>query len=1120
MSLPAPSPRESLTSADLHRLDQAAWLLAQKEPTPDPDALLSVAAGHALAHGRTGRSDLVIALVATMIDRPPQSSARNQAREDCAARRLADLLRELAGAAEVGLVQRAIRRGGLDFTLALPAARRIRRALKRSLREQKASEAEVETLRGLAAAGWESLLDALARSLALDGDEEVLTDVALDAPSEGSGARLARVRALLNPSEPMPDIEMLARAGEPSTLSRRIGRFVLLQRIGTGAMGVVYAAYDDRLDRKVAIKVLRPQDPKHSARAQLRLLREAQAMARLSHPNVVVVHEVGTDGADVYVAMEFIRGMTVQTWLSSKSRTWQEVVDVFVQAGRGLAAAHAVGLVHRDFKPSNVMIGEDGRARVLDFGLCQTGEDASGEHTRVTGSLSRDRNAVSAKVTQGGEVVGTPAYMPPEQFSGRIVGPASDQFAFCVSLYEALYNQLPFPGDTVHELAHAVARGEVRDPPRLTRVPAWVHNVVLRGLRPDSKDRFSGLEALLRALDRNRALGRRTYVGALAFACVAAVGGFYAAKTQEPRVDPCSHGSAEIHGVWDGDKRRAAEQAFVAAGPAFINEVWPQVNERLDLYMNEWSRVHADACEARRRGEQSDELVDRRMACLGQRKAALAEAGALLAERDPSVAVHAMELTYKLPAIGRCSDLVALQAEVPPPDDPDVKRRVDDVEEGLTRVVSLEHIGRTSQATELADQLLAEAETIDYKPLLARALLYRGRLSLNRTAMVEPQFEMLQAALHTALAARVDEVAAEAMAHMLFVRGRLPGGAARALEDLGHYSAFIARLSNPGHLQGLLLNNAAVVTFASGDVEGARKLYAEALAVKRASNAAQLEIAYHLTNLAILEEDVDTRAHDMSEAVRIFERELGPAHPQTIEARITASLYSRNPETARRILRPGCDALVRFSPDDPVPRARCLAVLGYHASEAGDSDESRQVLRQAASLLASERFDGDLIRGVDVALIRGFAALEGGDHELAVEELRHTLADSQGDSWWRQREAAELQLVLGLHLRALGDRAGAAEALRAAVDGLVAAKATARDVLVDQRLARARVVLAEVLLADPRPAEEELDRAGSLLTDAMRWYLEGGDEYAWRLAEIRALDGVLAQRRSDRRAEP
>src|SRR5690606_15962660 len=135
-------------------------------------------------------------------------------------------------------------------------------------------------------------------------------------------------------------------------------------------------------------------------------------------------------------------------------------------------------------------------------------------------------------------------------------------------------------------------------------------------------------------------------------------------------------------------------------------------------------------------------------------------------------------------------------------------------------------------------------------------------------------------------------------------------------------------------------------------------------------------------------------------------------------ARITASVYIRNPETARRTLRPGCDALVRFSPGDPVQRARCLAMLGYHSAEAGDSDESRLVLRQATALLANEHFDSDLIRGIDVTLIRGFAALDGGDHELAVEELRNTLADRQGDSWWRQREAAELELVLGLHLRA------------------------------------------------------------------------------------------------------
>jgi tRNA A-37 threonylcarbamoyl transferase component Bud32 len=563
MSSPAPSPRESLASTDLHRVDQAAWILACKDPAPDPDALLAVAAGVALAPERGGRSDVVITLISAMIDRPPVVSAtRGQAREDSAARRLAGVLHVLAGTPEAGLIQQAVRHGGLEGPIALPAARRIRRAVKRALREPPLADTDVEPLRGLATSTWESLLDALARSLALDGDEEILTDVALDAPTgERPGARLARVRALLRkpPEDPRATAEAsgVTPAREQPTLGRKVGRFVLLQRIGSGAMGVVYAAYDDQLDRKIAIKVLRPQNPRDSARAQLRLFREAQAMARLSHPNVAVVHEVGTDGADVYVAMEFIRGSTVQTWLANKARSWRDIVDVFLQAGRGLAAAHAAGLVHRDFKPSNVMIGADERVRVLDFGLCSTGQDThSGEHAGFRlRELSGELAAVPPKVTQGGEVVGTPAYMPPEQFSGRVVGPASDQFAFCVSLYEALYGQLPFPGETIHELAHAVTRGEVRDPPRGTRVPTWLHAVILRGLRPDPKDRYPGMESLLRALDRTHVLRRRTYAFGLALVGAAAVGGFFAAKAQQLERAPCQDGAEKIEVAWNAERR-------------------------------------------------------------------------------------------------------------------------------------------------------------------------------------------------------------------------------------------------------------------------------------------------------------------------------------------------------------------------------------------------------------------------------------------------------------------------------------------------------------------------------------------------------------------------------------
>ncbi|MCY1011900.1 serine/threonine-protein kinase [Nannocystis pusilla] len=279
----------------------------------------------------------------------------------------------------------------------------------------------------------------------------------------------------------------VSSAIEPSTTvaGGKLGRFIILEPLGSGAMGVVYTAYDETLDRKVAVKVLR--DTGESA--QRRLLREAQAMARVSHPNVVTVLEAGVAGGQVYVAMEFIRGQTLGAWLQAGPRGWAEVVEVFVQAGRGLAAAHAAGLVHRDFKPSNVMIDDAGRARVLDFGLVRAavpevtrGAPGSGSNSNSNGNSKLDMH-----LTHDDQIVGTPAYMAPEHWRGLSPEPAADQFSFCVALYESLYGLAPFPYGDAAELVLKVLHGQASEPPRKRGLPAWLAPVVMRGLKNDPR---------------------------------------------------------------------------------------------------------------------------------------------------------------------------------------------------------------------------------------------------------------------------------------------------------------------------------------------------------------------------------------------------------------------------------------------------------------------------------------------------------------------------------------------------------------------------------------------------------------------------------------------------------
>ncbi len=292
-------------------------------------------------------------------------------------------------------------------------------------------------------------------------------------------------------------------------LSSRIGRYVLLRMLGKGGMGVVYAAYDEDLDRRVAVKLL------HTARQQdqelrLRIVREAQALARVSSPNVVHVYEVGEIESEMFIAMEFVNGTTLTRWQSAESRSWQETLQMYLGAGQGLLAAHQAGLTHRDFKPDNVLVGSDGTPKVADFGLARLGGDEEGAAAAERDLLDSHNahNAVTPNLmalTQEGMMVGTPLYMSPEQHLGEPADRRSDQFSFCVALYEALYDERPFAGKTLPSLRHNVVRGRLQPRPTGSRVPEPVHKALLRGLAVLPEKRFPSMQELLTALSFDEA---------------------------------------------------------------------------------------------------------------------------------------------------------------------------------------------------------------------------------------------------------------------------------------------------------------------------------------------------------------------------------------------------------------------------------------------------------------------------------------------------------------------------------------------------------------------------------------------------------------------------------------
>jgi serine/threonine protein kinase len=299
------------------------------------------------------------------------------------------------------------------------------------------------------------------------------------------------------PHDKLSPSQVAARPTRNLTVGDKVGRYLILTTLGTGGMGVVFSAYDPQLDRKVALKLLRAGITYNTKDARTRLRREAQAIAQLSHPNVVNVYDVGeTEEGDLYIAMEFVEGDTLSQWLKKYPRTWREIVDVFLQAARGVIAAHGVGLLHRDFKPDNVLVGGDGRVRVTDFGLARS----------VMVPLLPERGdtkvptvaALNVDLTATGTVLGTPRYMAPEQLVGPDIDARGDQFSFCVALYEALYGQHPLPGATSVSM---LEKGDSAfPPPELPKVPGEIGKAVMRGLEKDRAKRFPSMGALVSEL--------------------------------------------------------------------------------------------------------------------------------------------------------------------------------------------------------------------------------------------------------------------------------------------------------------------------------------------------------------------------------------------------------------------------------------------------------------------------------------------------------------------------------------------------------------------------------------------------------------------------------------------
>ncbi len=721
-------------------------------------------------------------------------------------------------------------------------------------------------------------------------------------------------------------------AGGAVARGSSLGRYRVLHALGAGGSANVYAAYDPELDREVALKVLR------GGADRARLLREAQAAARLNHPNVVTVHDAGMVDGRLFVAMERVDGVTLGGWLGERPRPWRESVRVLRAAGAGLAAAHAAGLVHGDFKPGNVMVARDGRVLVLDFGLARPVEadgDGAAERAAADDPAAADADPAAPE--------GTPAYMAPELRRGGAAGPRADQYAFCVTLHRALYGVLPAAGTGTDPSPGPW-------PPRLPsrpHVPAALRRVLARGLAGDPGRRFASMDELVRALGRAAHARRRRLAwagGAAAAALVAAT------VVGASRTAACTGADERLAGVWDEGTRAEVERAFAASGHGAAADLSRRTRALLDGYAERWAAVYREACEATRlRGEQSEQVLDLQMACLDARREELATVARILARADRDLVGRAVGVAESLTSLERCANRALLRAGPAPPADPEAAAAVAGVRTRLARAKTLEAAGRYGETLEIAQAALERARQIGHPPVEAEALIQLAQAQ-GRTGLFADMRRSLIAAASVAEGAGHDRAVGMAFTFLIAAAvmqgdaaeahlwGELSGGALERLADrdgvAGHRELFLGELAHfEGRYEDAIEHHRAYLRLSAGFGSVGRAY-------------AHLHLARQYSALG----ELDTAERELEEADRLFRAALGGEHraiAQTVTQIGHLAARRGDLDGAVERYRHALDVLARAGEPDDFDTADALDGLGRSLLALGRAAEARAPIERS-----------------------------------------------------------------------------------------------------------------------------------------------------------------------------
>jgi tetratricopeptide (TPR) repeat protein/tRNA A-37 threonylcarbamoyl transferase component Bud32 len=851
-----------------------------------------------------------------------------------------------------------------------------------------------------------------------------------------------------------------SRSREPkpgSETPTTIDRYIVLGRLGAGAMGEVLAAYDPRLDRKVAVKRIHPGGGSLEA-ARIRLEREAQALAKLDHRNVVKVHDVIVHDGSVFVAMEFVEGETLGEWMRGKDgrpRHRREIVPVFEAFGAGLSAVHAVGLVHRDVKPGNVMIGADGRVRVMDFGLARLDDDADEAEVsavyEIPEELAELRDSIvssqaqTQELTQAGAMLGTPAYMAPEQFSGMRATARSDQFSFCITLHEALYGVRPFSGGSVLELCTAVMEGKLDEPPRDVEVPGWLRAVILRGLAHAASDRFANMDELLEALGTGELRRRRRRYAAVGLALAAA--GLASLGVQRwdlaQRERACVAAGEVVDELWNPQTQAALEAGMLATKLSYAGTSVERVRQSLDSYAQSWATRAEATCTAEKVERRWDaDTHDRARWCLEQRRSALASLIDRLTHAEGLDVQYAVESVAALESPDACTDVRVLESMGLPPDRA-LRPQVLALQDRLAlaaRVDSSEGVGQGKDSQlEIARAIERDARALPWLPLAIRAQQVEARL-LRLSGEID-EAELRAAAAHgEAARAGLWSEASSAAVLLGSINAEQPLRAAEA--QLWLENAEIARIhaSDPhGLLRSEIEASLATVQLTAHAFEAALEHSEQARAgIELVFGTEHPRVGDALHDLAAIYDakaDYATALELETEALALFRSSFGPNHPQVGRSlssigEIRGKLGER--EAAALLFE---EAMAIFELDE-LSRPyliRTLNALGMMRYDQARHQDARAYLTRATELVEatpniSRRIEAETINNLGIAYrgLREYAKAR----ELYERALEINVATFGTDS----KEVASSHNNISILLYLEGDIQGCAKRLELSIE--------------------------------------------------------------------------------------